>query len=120
MGDFQPQLQPSPVGAATEGGIALAGAAAAAAFVVVVIAGAIARAPLARVPENTLKFAVGLLLTTFGVFWGAEGAGATWPGDDAALPPILGLMTVVSLLAVRALGRDRGGRMIVEPAETRP
>ena len=107
-------------GAATEGGIALAGAAAAAAFVVVVIAGAIARAPLARVPENTLKFAVGLLLTTFGVFWGAEGAGATWPGDDAALPAILALMTVVSLLAVRALGRDRVGRMIVEPAETRP
>jgi uncharacterized membrane protein len=106
-------------GAAREGGVALAAAAAAAAFVVVAIAGAVARAPLARVPENTLKFAVGLLLTTFGVFWGAEGAGATWPGDDAALPVILALLTAVSLLAVRVLGRDRVAALSVEPAEVR-
>jgi uncharacterized membrane protein len=107
-------------GAAREGGVALAAAAAAAAFVVVAIAGAVARAPLARVPENTLKFAVGLLLTTFGVFWGAEGAGATWPGGDAALPAILAFLTAVSLLSVRVLGRDRVARLSVEPAEVRP
>jgi uncharacterized membrane protein len=84
---------------------------------VVAIAGAVARAPLARVPENTLKFAVGLLLTTFGVFWGAEGAGATWPGGDAALPAILALVTAVSLLAVRAFRRDRAAGLSVEHAE---
>src|SRR5436190_1590832 len=63
-------------GASRSGGVALAAAAAAAALGVVVVAGAVAHAPLSRVPENTLKFAVGLLLTTFGTFWGAEGAGA--------------------------------------------
>jgi uncharacterized membrane protein len=107
-------------GAAREGGVALAAAAAGAAFVVVAAAGAVARAPLARVPENTVKFAVGLLLTTFGVFWGAEGAGATWPGDDAALPAILALLTAVSLLAVRVLRRDRVAALSLEPAEVRP
>jgi uncharacterized membrane protein len=106
-------------GAARHGGVALAAAAAGAAFVVVAIAGAVARAPLARVPENTVKFAVGLLLTTFGVFWGAEGAGATWPGGDAALPAILALMTAVSLLAVRVLGRDRAARPSAAHVEAR-
>ena len=42
-------------------------------------------------PENTLKFAVGVMLTTFGIFWSAEGAGAHWPGDDASLPGVLAL-----------------------------
>ena len=74
----------------------------------VVVAGVLVHAPLSRVPENTLKFTVGLLLTTFGTFWGAEGAGASWPGDDAALPAILALLALVSFLAVRAL-RDRRG-----------
>ena len=55
------------------------------------------RAPLARVPENTMKFAVGTMLTAFGVFWSAEGAGATWPGSDAAL---LVLVPAVALLAL--------------------
>jgi uncharacterized membrane protein len=94
-------------GSARSHGIALAAAAAAAALVVVAVAGAVARAPLNRVPENTLKFAVGLLLTTFGTFWGAEGAGAEWPGDDAALAGILALFALASLAAVRLLQRRR-------------
>jgi uncharacterized membrane protein len=65
--------------------IPLAAAAAAAAVLVVIAAGAAARAPLAKVPENTMKFAVGVMLSSFGMFWGAEGAGANWPGGDAAL-----------------------------------
>jgi uncharacterized membrane protein len=92
-------------GSARSGGIALAAAAAAAAFVIVVLAGALARAPLSRVPENTLKFVVGLLLTTFGTFWSAEGAGASWPGSDAALLAILAVMACTSLVAVRILRR---------------
>jgi uncharacterized membrane protein len=58
---------------------------AAAAVIVVTIVGFAVRAPLTRVPENWMKFAVGVMLTSFGTFWGAEGAGAAWPGNDAAL-----------------------------------
>ena len=75
-------------------------AALAAGLAVVVIAGAgfAVRAPLARVPENTMKFIVGVMLTSFGMFWGAEGAGAHWPGDDAAL------LVVVPAIAAYSLG----------------
>jgi uncharacterized membrane protein len=65
--------------------VALAAAAAGLAVLVVLAAGVAARAPLSRVPENTMKFAVGVMLSSFGMFWGAEGAGANWPGGDAAL-----------------------------------
>ncbi|HEV2252277.1 MAG TPA: hypothetical protein VGS06_03700, partial [Streptosporangiaceae bacterium] len=65
---------------ASQHDIGLAAAAAAVAVAVVVLAGVLVRAPLARVPENTMKFGVGVLLTSFGIFWGAEGAGASWPG----------------------------------------
>ncbi|HEY5287480.1 MAG TPA: hypothetical protein VIJ50_10290 [Solirubrobacteraceae bacterium] len=65
--------------------VPLAAAAAAVAVLVVIAAGVAARAPLARVPENTMKFAVGVMLSSFGMFWGAEGAGASWPSGDAAL-----------------------------------
>ena len=69
--------------------VPLAAAAAGAAIVIVVAAAALVRAPLARVPENTMKFAVGVMLTSFGIFWGAEGAGASWPGEDLALLAIV-------------------------------
>jgi uncharacterized membrane protein len=75
--------------------IALAALAAALAIALVVLAGLALRAPLARVPENTMKFAVGVMLTSFGTFWGAEGAGASWPGNDAAL-----LVIVPALIAI--------------------
>jgi uncharacterized membrane protein len=65
--------------------VGLAAAAAAVAVIVVVAAGVVVRAPLARVPENTMKFVVGVLLSSFGTFWLAEGAGAHWPGGDASL-----------------------------------
>ena len=75
-------------------GAAVAGAAAA--VLVVTVTGVMVRAPLARVPENALKFAVGVMLTSFGIFWGAEGAGVSWPGHDAAL---LVLVPAVALAA---------------------
>jgi|SRR5947209_10637514 len=93
---------------ANHGNIPLAAAGAVAAVAVVLIAGVVVRAPLAAVPENTMKFAVGLLLTTFGTFWATEGAGASWPGGDAALLGLLAMYTVVSLLLVRLLARGRG------------
>jgi uncharacterized membrane protein len=90
---------------ANQGDVPLAAVAALAAVVVVVLAGAAARAPLSRVPENAMKFAVGVLLTGFGVFWGAEGAGVGWPGGEAALPALLGLILLASWALV---GEVRG------------
>ncbi len=78
--------------------IPLAATAAVAAVIIVGAAGAAVRAPLARVPENTMTFVVGVMLTGFGTFWGAEGAGAVWPGSDAAL------LVVIPAVAVFALG----------------
>jgi uncharacterized membrane protein len=69
---------------------------AAAAIVVVTVIGIAVKAPLTKVPENWMKFAVGVMLTSFGTFWGAEGAGVSWPGNDAAL---LVLVPVIALVA---------------------
>jgi uncharacterized membrane protein len=91
----------------TQGNIGLAALGAGAALVLVVIVGVLVRAPLTRVPENTLKFAVGVMLTTFGIFWSTEGAGADWPGDDASLPGVLAFVILLSFAAVVALRRRR-------------
>ncbi|MGZ4379888.1 MAG: COG4280 domain-containing protein [Gaiellaceae bacterium] len=92
---------------AAQGRLPLAAAAAVAAVLVVAIVGVLVRAPLERVPENTIKYAVGLLLTTFGVFWGGEGAGVSWPGSDLAILGILAFLAVVSFVLVRQLRRER-------------
>jgi uncharacterized membrane protein len=91
----------------TQGSIPLAALGAGAAVVLVIAVGAAARAPLARVPENAMKFAVGVMLTTFGTFWGAEGAGADWPGGDAALPVVLAFVALLSFGLVASLRRRR-------------
>jgi uncharacterized membrane protein len=88
-----------------QGSIPLAALGAAGAVVLVGAAGVAVRAPLARVPENTLKYAVGVLLTTFGTFWATEGAGARWPGGDAALPVVLAFVVVTSVALVGVLRR---------------
>ena len=79
--------------------VPLAAIAAVSAVVVVALAGIAIKAPLARVPENTMKFVVGILLTTFGTFWGAEGAGATWPGSSD-----VALLVIAPAIAALALG----------------
>ena len=91
----------------TQGSIPLAAVGAGAAVVIVVGVGFLVRAPLSRVPENTMKFAVGAMLTSFGTFWGAEGAGVTWPGSDAALLGVLGFVLMVSFGLVAVLRRTR-------------
>jgi uncharacterized membrane protein len=63
----------------------------------------LARGPLSRVPENTIKFVVGLLLTSFGCFWGGEGVGVDWPGDDLALLGVIAFFAALSVVVVRAL-----------------
>jgi uncharacterized membrane protein len=86
--------------------IPLAALAAVSAVVVVGLVGVIVRSPLARVPENSMKFAVGVMLTSFGTFWGAEGAGATWPGpSDAALLVLVPAIAGFALALVAGLRR---------------
>ena len=96
-----------------QGQLGLAALGAAAAVVVVVVAGVIAHRPLARVPENTIKFAVGLLLTSFGCFWAAEGAGVDWPADEASLLGVIAFFAAVSYVLVRALRRRRRTTVLV-------
>jgi uncharacterized membrane protein len=92
------------------GNVPLAALAAAAAGMVVLVAGVLAHRPLARVPENTLKYGVGLLLSTFGTFWAVEGLGIVrsgggslrWPGGDLVIPVLLAAWFALSRILVRA------------------
>lgn len=83
---------------------------AALACALVLVAGAIAHRPLARVPENTLKFGVGVMLTAFGVFWAGEGLGIEWPGGDLMLLALAALFLATGL-AGAALARNTKGAM---------
>jgi uncharacterized membrane protein len=85
--------------------LALAGAAAGLAVALVTAAGIAVRAPLARAPENTMKFAVGVMLSSYGLFFAAEGLGLHWPGGDAILLAIVPSVLGLALLAVRSLRR---------------
>ncbi|MHB1923175.1 MAG: COG4280 domain-containing protein [Acidimicrobiales bacterium] len=96
--------------------IPLAAIAAVSAVVVVAAGGVAVRAPLARVPENSMKFVVGVMLTSFGTFWGAEGAGAHWPGSDAALLALVPLYALFGVLLSVAL-RPRPGAKLAYSAE---
>jgi uncharacterized membrane protein len=99
---------------ANQHNVGLAAAAAGVAVLFVVLAGVAAHRPLARVPENAMKFAVGVMLTSFGIFWGAEGAGAHWPGGDAALLGIIPWTLSFSLLLV-AMVRRGAGQVVTQP-----
>jgi uncharacterized membrane protein len=92
---------------ANQHNVGLAAAAAGFAVAAVILAGMAVRAPLSKVPENTMKFAVGTMLTSFGVFWGAEGAGTHWPGSDAALLVIVPATFLFALALVFVLSRQR-------------
>ncbi len=97
--------------------IALAAAAAGLAVLLVVLVGVAVRAPLAKVPENTMKFIVGVMLSSFGMFWGAEGAGASWPGGEAAL---LAIVPGVLLLAFTMARRLERWRLTIKAREPSP
>lgn len=76
-----------------------------AALAVVVAVGLMVHRPLAQVPENTLKFTVGVLLSGFGVFWIGEGAGLAWPGEDLAIVGLIAGFMAAALLAVQLARR---------------
>jgi uncharacterized membrane protein len=93
---------------ATQHRIALSAFVASLTAVAVGAVGVLVHRPLSRVPENTLKFIVGILLTSFGMFWSAEGAGVSWPGGESAILVLVALMAGTSLLLVRALRWQHG------------
>ena len=95
---------------ANQGNVGAAAIGAAAAVAVVAVTGIAVRAPLAKVPENAMKFAVGIMLTSFGIFWGAEGAGVSWPGHDAALLVLVPVVALVALCYTVLLRRPRAAQ----------
>src|SRR2546423_1475862 len=71
----------------------------------VILVGSLVRAPLQRIPENTLKFIVGIMLTTFGTFWAGESFGINWPFSDLFLLLLAALYLIVSALLITAMKR---------------
>ncbi|MGH8996068.1 MAG: COG4280 domain-containing protein [Acidimicrobiales bacterium] len=83
--------------------LGLAALAAGAAFFVVAGVGAVVARQLAGVPENLIKWGVGIMLTSLGLFWMGEGVGLRWPGNDLAIPVLVGVFLVTSLIAARLM-----------------
>jgi uncharacterized membrane protein len=90
---------------AVRGLIAPASLGALAACLVVVAAGFILRRPLARVPENSLKLVVGILMSAFGLFWFGEGVGLRWPYADAAILGLMAILAAASWFGIRVASR---------------
>jgi uncharacterized membrane protein len=95
--------------------LGLAALAAGAAVVLVAVVGVLLARQLSEVPENTIKAAVGVMLTSFGVFWSGEGAGVHWPGGDLAIPVLVVFFAAV-FFAYSALLRARSHAPAVEQA----
>jgi uncharacterized membrane protein len=91
----------------TSGGLQFAVAGGLLAMVVIAVIGVVVRKPLAQVPENTLKYAVGIILASIGTFWAAEGMGATWPLDLVSVLGVAAIYFGASRLAVMMIRRRR-------------
>ena len=102
------------IGAGGVGLVAPAALGAVAALALVILLGLVVHRPLARVPENTLKFIVGVLLSAFGTFWVGEGMGIAWPGDDWS---ILGLVAGYALIALATAPLSRASAPSVQTAK---
>ncbi|MBU2789940.1 hypothetical protein HF288_10560 [Acidithiobacillus caldus] len=85
----------------------LAAAAAAGALVLVALAGGIIHRPLRRVPENSMKFFVGAMITAFGSYWSLHALGLAWPGEDAAIPVLVAFYLLTGMLAVLLLRANK-------------
>jgi Ca2+/H+ antiporter, TMEM165/GDT1 family len=86
---------------------------AAVAGLLVIALGLVLHRPLALIPENLLKFAVGIMISAFGIFWLSEGMGFPWPGADLAIPILAAGLLLTALLSVFALRRR--GRLVAAP-----
>jgi uncharacterized membrane protein len=102
-------------GASAEGRLGLATLGAGIAALLVLLAGVLLHRPLSRVPENAMKFCVGLMLFTFGTFWAGEGVGIQWWREDAMLPVLLAIYALASWALVQVLRR----RAVMVPSEGR-
>ncbi|MEO7040537.1 MAG: hypothetical protein ABI186_10960 [Candidatus Elarobacter sp.] len=94
------------LGSAGTGTLSAAAGGAALALIAVVLTGLIVHRPLARVPENLIKYVVGVMVTAFGVFWTGEGFGLGWPASDIALFYLAGTILVVALATQSLLRRS--------------
>lgn len=90
--------------------LGLAAAAAGAAALLVALTGLIVARQLSEVPENAIKTVVGIMLTSFGLFWVGEGAGVHWPGSDLTIPVLVAFFAAVSAVIVASMRRSRAGR----------
>ena len=97
-------------------GIGSAAVGAALAGILVILLGALIRAPLTKIPENTLKFIVGLMLTTFGTFWTGEGFFGTWPFSDAFLFVLLAIYLLATFILITALGQHKQRQLATSSA----
>ncbi len=97
-------------------GISSAAIGAAIAGVLVILLGALVRAPLTQIPENTRKFVVGVMLTTFGTFWAGEGLGVSWPFADASLIGLAALYLLASFVLVTWLKQIKQQRLAFQSA----
>jgi uncharacterized membrane protein len=89
----------------TSGSLHIAVAGGLLAMIVIAVLGVIVRKPLARVPENTLKYAVGIILSSLGTFWAAEGMGASWPLDFVSVFGIAAIYLGASRIAITLIAR---------------
>jgi uncharacterized membrane protein len=101
-------------------GILSAALGATAAGILVILAGWLVKAPLSKVPENTLKFVVGIMLTSFGTFWAGEGFGYNWPLSDLFIPILAALYLAASFLLVTWLKRVRRLQLAAAGAQEEP
>ena len=99
-------------------GIASAALGALLAGLLVILVGAIVRVPLAKVPENTLKFIVGIMLTTFGTFWTGEGFGVNWPLADVFLLILAAIYLGAAFLLITWLKRVKARAIDNQPVPT--
>lgn len=93
-------------------GITSAAIGAAAAGLLVIFLGAVVRAPLTKVPENTLKFVVGIMLTSFGTFWAGEGFGVSWPFSDAFILILVAIYLLASFALVLWLKQVKANQVL--------
>jgi uncharacterized membrane protein len=103
------------VGSSVSGGLAWSAAGALAAVIIVALAGAAVRKPFARIPENAMKFVVGVMLTSLGALWAGEGLGIAWWGADAALLWIAAWFVACAAVTIAVAKRRR-----LAPSSARP
>ena len=95
--------------------VGLASLAAILAVLIATAAGFALAKPLTRVPENSMKFVVGVLLTSFGIFWGGEGSGVIWPGKDLSLIALIAFTSITAMTLIALLKKKHQTAQVTLP-----